>query len=114
MADIGESMFSGTLSVPLSTNISIALPGHLIAKALQSFCEGNPLDREGLPTLESMIPKDGGRYEEINWETIFLPKQRMTFGRCANFRLFQPRGSAHRTVPIFVPTPCHRRLARRC
>jgi S1-C subfamily serine protease len=71
----GEPMFSGTLSVPLSTNISIALPGHLIAKALQSFCEGNPLNREGLPTLESMIPKDGGRYEEINWDTIFLPTQ---------------------------------------
>ena len=72
----GEPMFSGTLSVPLSTNVSIALPGHLITQALRSFCEGVPLNRDGLPTLESLIPADGGRYEEINWETIFLPTQR--------------------------------------
>ena len=69
-----EPMFSRMVSVPLSTNISIALPGHLISKALQSFQRLEP-DREALPTLESLIPKDGDRYREINWGTIFLPNQ---------------------------------------
>ncbi len=68
-----EAMFSGTVSVPLSTNISIALPGHLISKALRSFREGVAPEKDTLPTLESLIPSDGDRYGEMKWETIFLP-----------------------------------------
>jgi S1-C subfamily serine protease len=67
-----EPAFSGTLSVPLSTNISIALAGHLLAKALRSFSENGQSNTVGLPTLHSLIPKDDTKYREINWEKFVL------------------------------------------
>jgi S1-C subfamily serine protease len=69
-----ETGLSGTVSVPLSTNISVALPGGLIADALRDLCQGGQLKTEGLPTLQSLVPEDHERYRQMTWETFTVPR----------------------------------------
>ena len=65
-----EPSFSGMLSIPLSTNISIALPSHLIAKALRDLDATGAIRDTGMPTMTSLIPAQPEIYHEFTWDTF--------------------------------------------
>jgi hypothetical protein len=53
----------------LATNISIAVPAHLIEAGLQSFRTTYPVDRSGFPTLKEW-QDDKDAAPDLGWETI--------------------------------------------
>jgi S1-C subfamily serine protease len=65
-----EPTFRGMLSIPLSTNISIALPSHLIAKALRDLDAMGAVNITDVPTLTSLIPAHPAEQREFSWETF--------------------------------------------
>jgi S1-C subfamily serine protease len=56
------------IAIPLSTNVSIALPGHLLAKAAEVVQEKVVGDRaKGFPLLSSLVPNDEADHSSIDW-----------------------------------------------
>jgi len=60
-----------------NTNISIGLPGHVIAAALKTFTEAVAIEIGGVPTLRSMVPADFDMHTSISWDeyTIVPPTE---------------------------------------
>jgi hypothetical protein len=68
-----EPRFCGTLSIPLSTNISLALPSHVIAWALKDLEMAGRITDEGMPTLLSLVPSNPQQHQEPSWERFARP-----------------------------------------
>ena len=57
------------LQAPLNTNISVAVPAHLIEAALQSFHSTYPVDHSSFPTLnEWRKEKEQAAASNPGWE----------------------------------------------
>jgi Trypsin-like peptidase domain len=56
-----------SFQICLNTNMSIAVPGHIIARALQSFREICDVDRSGLPTMSEWKETHGPPEEGLGW-----------------------------------------------
>jgi S1-C subfamily serine protease len=75
-----EPMVVGMIGASLTdqganTNISIGLPGHVIAAALKTFAEAVPIETGGVPTLQSMVPADSDMHTSMSWdEYTILPR----------------------------------------
>lgn len=62
-----------SLSIGLNTNISVAVPGHIIAQALQRFREVHQIDRSQFPTLSEWKREQGSPSDGLGWSP-FTPR----------------------------------------
>jgi S1-C subfamily serine protease len=74
----GEPTVVGMLGASLlddgaNTNISVGLPGHLLASALKTFINSVSIETDGVPTLKSMFPPGSGKGPPMNWSEYEIP-----------------------------------------
>ena len=62
------------------TNITVATPSHLVARALDSFLGSYTPDLADVPDLQSLVPDDIKQHTAFNWETIRTPPSAKTLG----------------------------------
>lgn len=56
-----------SFQIGLNTNISIAVPAHVIDQTLKSFLERYDIDRSAFPTVEEWKRREGPPATEIDW-----------------------------------------------